>query len=136
MTLKLTAAGKGKGAAKADVVRWAKELAAVVARRGASIPAEDRRWLAEPLGEAAAAMVDHLTAAWRGRADPAAADDHLARADAAVAEVQTWALLAVRHGHWSHRVGDDVDRRCEAILDAVHWTAHPFAMPAAVRRAA
>ena len=83
-----------------------RDLAATVRRHAAALPAAERFWLAEPLTDAAALAVA-----------PAA---DAVTVEVAVHEVQTWALIAARHGHWSARVADDVDRRCEAILDRLH----------------
>ena len=113
---------------KPDVRRLTADLAALVREQSAAFPAEDRDWLTDPLRHAADGAAAHAA---EGRRPADRADAH-ARAEADVHEVQTWALLAMRHGHWSPRVADDVDRRCEAILDELHRAAHP----AAVRRAA
>ena len=98
------------------------ELATVVRRWSAAFPTEDRDWLTDPLRHATAAAVDHL----RAGDTPAA--------EVAVHEVQTWALIALRHGHWTARTADDVDRRCEAILNRLAVVAH--CAPARARRAA
>ena len=73
---------------------------------------------------AAASAVDHVAQAWAARQEAGQFAASLARAEADLAEVQTWALLALRHGHWSHGVADDLDRRCETILDQLIALSH------------
>lgn len=106
-----------KAVGKLALWQDAAELSARVARLCESFPAEDRDWLADPLRHAARSAADHIAAGWQGRYQPGVLFERFAAAEADVHEVQTWALLALRHHHLSPRVADDVDRRCEALLD-------------------
>ena len=128
-TLKITAAAARhnvdkRGLRKVAVWRAAAELADLVRRHSGDLPAEDRDWLADPIRHAAASAVDHVAQAWAARQEAGQFAASLARAEADLAEVQTWALLALRHGHWSHGVADDLDRRCETILDQLIALSH------------
>ena len=93
---------------KSPLAREAAALAEHVRRQSAAFAAEDRDWLTEPLRHAADMAADHL----------AAGEVHYA--ESAVHEVQTWTLLALRHGHLSAPAANAIDRRCEAILDHLH----------------
>ena len=93
---------------KSPLARETAALAEHVRRQAAGFPAEDRHWLAEPLRHAAEMAADHLS------------DGEAHYAEAAVHEVQTWTLLALRHGHLSALSANGIDRRCEAILDRLH----------------
>ena len=98
------------------VVRDAAELAAGVDAWTASFPPAERDWLTDPLRHAARSAADRLATA---QARPRRRADLLSAAEADLHEVQTWALLAARHHHGCAIAAADVDRRCEAILDAL-----------------
>jgi four helix bundle protein len=121
------------------VWRDADDLAGQVRDLTESFPAEERDWLTDPLCHAARSAVDRIARGWQERRHPDALIDHLTAAEADLHELQTWALLAVRHHHWSDDVADGVDRRCEAILDAlsdmIHYAAR-WATPTVARLAA
>ncbi len=118
-------------ATAAALRRAVADLAKVVHQRTEGFPAEDRDWLTDPLRHAADSAAALLADA---RRQPAPVPGHMARVEVDVHEVQTWTLLAMRHGHLSHRAADDIDRRCESILDDLHALSHPIAV--ATRRAA
>ncbi len=113
--------------------RAAAELADLVGTLASALPAEDHDWLADPLRHAARSAADRLGVTAQRRRPPAARAQDLAAAEADVHEVQTWVLLAQRHHHLAPAMADDVDRRCEALLDRLADPAH---RPAATRRAA
>ncbi len=119
----VTAAGRAAGAELA-VWREASALADRVVDLSRSIPPEDRDWLADPLRHAARSAAERIALGWRQRRQPAWLVDHLGAAEADLHEVQTWALLAVRHHHWSHEGADEIDRRCEAVLDTLAEMVH------------
>jgi four helix bundle protein len=109
---------------KVAVWRDAADLAELVDRRSATLPPEDKDWLTDPIRHAARSAADRIADAWKNRGDAAIVADRLTRAESDVHEVQTWALLAMRHGHWSPRVADEVDQRCEALLDQLVAITH------------
>ena len=124
----VTTAGRtAAGAAEWAVCRAAAVLAERVRTAAASIPTEDHDWLAGPMADAAAAAAGQIATAWQHRRRPDLSAEHLSAAEADLHEVQTWALLALRHHHWSADVADDVDRRCEAALDTLADLAHAAA---------
>ena len=121
MGLKMTS----KAAAEQLMVwRDANDLAGQIESLSGSFPAEDHDWLTDPLRHAARASADCIARGWHVRQDPEAMIDHLMAAEAELHEVQTWSLLAMRHHHWPHEVADEVDRRCEAIHDALSDMIH------------
>ena len=115
------------GVAELTVWREAAELAGQVCALSGAFPAEERDWLADPICDAARSAAKRIETGWRRRRQPDAMVEHLTAAEADLHEVQTWALLAMRHHHWSAEVADGVDRRCEAILDVladmIHYAA-------------
>lgn len=125
--MKMTA---GRMAAAADQLPvWveAAELAEHVCELTAAFPPEDRDWLSDPLCHAARSGAERIALGWQQRRQPAVLIEHLSVAEADLHEMQTWALLGVRHHHWSHEVADDVDRRCEAVLDTLAEMIHDAA---------
>ena len=128
-----------KAAEKSTVCREVAELADRVFVLSESLPPEDRDWLTSPIRQASRSAAERLALGWRKRRQAGVLGEQLAAAEADVHEVQTWALLALRHHHWAADVADEVDRRCEAILDALHEMTHEASRwcgPAGVQRRA
>ena len=123
------------------VWRDAVALAERVLELSRAFPPEERDWLTEPIRHASRSAADRIADGWKRRRRPDALVEQLTAAEADLHEVQTWALIAMRHHLWTPDVADEVDRRCESILDAladmVHYAAR-WCAPAipAVRRAA
>jgi four helix bundle protein len=117
------------------------ELAERVSELSRAFPPEERDWLTDPIRHAARSAAERIADGWEHRRHPEALVDGLTAAEADLHEVQTWALIAMRHHLWPDDVADDVDRRCESILDALSDMVHHAArwcgpaVPAA-RRAA
>ena len=127
MPVQVTVTAAGKSAERLAVWREATALVERVAALSEAFPPEDRDWLTEPIRHAARSAAERIALAWQQRRQPSAMVEHLSAAEADLHELQTWALLAVRHHHWSHEVADNLDRRCEAVLDVladmVHYAA-------------
>ncbi len=106
------------------VWRDANDLAVHIREMSESFPAEEHDWLTDPIRHAARAAADRIAQGWHERRDPDAMVDRLTAAESDLHELQTWALIAMRHHHWSHEVAEEVDQRCEAILDALSDMIH------------